>query len=40
MKLMINLAMPLMFLFKQVLSMMVRVAEIEEMEVMQDLMEI
>ena len=38
MKLMINLAMPLMFLFKQVLSMMVRVAEIEEMEVMQDLM--
>ena len=38
MKLMINIAMPLMFLFKQVLSMKVRVAEIEEMEVMKGLM--
>jgi hypothetical protein len=38
MKLLIGMAMPLMFLLKQVLSMMMRVADVEEMEVMQDLM--
>jgi len=38
MKLMIGMAMPLMFLLKQVLLMMMRVADVEEMEIMQDLM--
>jgi hypothetical protein len=39
MKLMISLAMPLMFLLKQVLSMMMRVADFEEVEIMQNLLD-
>eukprot|EP00435_Cladocopium_sp_Y103_P026844 s2890_g6.t1 len=38
-KVLISLSMPLMFILKKVLAMMMRVAEIEEMEVLQDLME-
>lgn len=38
-KVLISLSMPLMSILKQVLAMMMRVAEIEEMEVLQDMME-